>query len=64
VAVLRVLAIPLVILVLVSVIVGTGIQVLDASGEVAGLCFMGLAVLAGILGGRVAEKWPVSSPPR
>jgi hypothetical protein len=58
------MAAPLGIALLVAAIVGIGIQVLDASGSVAGLCFVGVAVLAGILGGRAAEKWPVSSPRR
>ncbi|MEK6327793.1 MAG: hypothetical protein AABM66_09790 [Actinomycetota bacterium] len=60
--VLKVLAVPLVIVILASTIVGIGIHALDVSGQVAGLCFVGLAVLGGILGGRAAEKWPVSSP--
>jgi hypothetical protein len=56
------MAVPLGIGLLAAVIVGIGIQVLDVSGSVAALCLVGLWVLAGILGGRAAEKWPTSSP--
>jgi len=63
VTVLKVLAVPFVIVILASTIVGIGIHALDVSGQVAGLCFVGLAVLAGILGGEKSSLLtPLSHP--
>ena len=63
-ALFRVLAPAFGITLFVTVIVGIGIQVLDVSGEVAGLCLVGLCVLGGVLAGRAAERWPDSFPRR
>jgi hypothetical protein len=64
VTVFRVLAPAFGITLFVAAVVSVAMQLLDVSGQVAGLCFVGVVVLGGILAGRAAERWPDSSPRR
>jgi hypothetical protein len=50
--------------ILVIILDGVGLHALDANGSVGALGFIAIMIVAGILGGRAAEKWPASSPLR
>jgi hypothetical protein len=60
----KVLAAPFGILLPVAAIIWVGLDALDANGSVGALGFIAIMIVAGILGGRAAEKWPASSPRR